>query len=60
MAAIYVTVATMLAKEESDPSFYVGQKERIYRHIDSLASQRDASAPERVQDVSQDFGGWWP
>jgi len=60
MAAIYGTVATMLAKEESDPSFYVGQKERIYRHIDSLASQRDASAPERVQDVSQDFGGWWP
>lgn len=65
VAAIYGAVATMLAKEESDPSFYVGQKERIYRHIDSLAAQRDAANPERVQDVECISmwpgiqSGWW-
>jgi len=61
VAAIYGTVATMLAKEESDPSFYLGQKERIYRHIDSLAAQRDASQPDRVADVLMPrgfFGPW--
>jgi hypothetical protein len=61
VAAIHGTVATMLAKEESDPSFYVGQKERILRHIDSLAGMRDASSPERVQDVQCAAwpDGWW-
>lgn len=51
VAAIYGTCATILDKEKADPSFYAGQKERIYRHIDSLASQRDMGMPERVQDV---------
>lgn len=51
MAAIYGTVATMLAKEETDPSFWSAQKDRIYQHIDSLAAQRDGMYPERVQDV---------
>lgn len=50
-AAIYGACATVQAKEETDPSFYAGQRDRIYRLIDSLASQRDASEPERVQDV---------
>lgn len=52
MAALYGTVATILNKEESDPSFYLAQKDRIYRHIDSLASQRDAAEPDQVQDVT--------
>lgn len=57
MAAIYGAVAAVKDKEETDPSFYAGQKERIYRHIDSLAGMRDASRPERVQDV---IGGLSP
>lgn len=58
MAAIYGACATVLAKEESDPSFYVGQKQRIYNLIDSLSGNRDASQPERVQDVMGGLGGW--
>jgi len=64
-AAIYGVCATVMAKEESDPSFYLGQRDRIYRLIDSLAAQRDAGNPERVQDVlgSDYLGtrapGWW-
>lgn len=51
VAAIHGVCATMLAKEESDPSFYLTQKDRIYRQIDALAAQRDASRPERAVDV---------
>ena len=51
VAAIYGVCATVLAKEESDPSFYAGQKERICRHIVALAAHRDMSNPERVNDV---------
>lgn len=51
VAAIYGACATVLQKEESDPSFYLGQRDRIYRHIDSLVASRDASRPDRVQDV---------
>lgn len=57
VAAIYGACATVLAKEESDSSFYERQKERIYRHIDSLASARDMSRPERVQDVMGGLDG---
>lgn len=65
VAAIYGAVATLQAKEESDFSFYVGQKERIYKHIESLAGARDASVPERVQDVIGNNAldamfGWMP
>ncbi len=59
MACIHGTVATMRAKQDEDASFYLGQKERILNLIDSLAGQRDASAPERVQDVVG-LGGWFP
>lgn len=52
VAAIYGATATCLAKEESDPSFYLAQKDKILRHIDALVSRRDASHPERVQDVT--------
>lgn len=58
MAAIYGTCATIAQKEESDPAFFLAQKDRILAFIDSLAAQRDASHPERVQDVT--FEAQWP
>ena len=57
VAAIYGACATVLQKEESDPSFYIGQRDRIYQHIQSVAAQRDANEPERVQDVTETS---WP
>lgn len=57
MAAIYGACAVVLQKEESDPGFYLSQKERIYQHIQAVASQRDANEPERVQDISESA---WP
>jgi len=64
VAAIYGTVAICNTKEETDPSFYLAQKDRILRQIDRLAAERDAGRPERVSDVTAgltgDFGpfGW--
>lgn len=62
VAAIYGTCATVLEKEKADYSFYAGQKDRIYKLIDSLAAQRDASHPERVTDVTGGlyYGEWLP
>lgn len=64
MAAIYGACATCQAKEDTDTSFYIGQRERIYQLIESLSGQRDANEPERVQDVmscGDVFGeGWIP
>jgi len=51
VACIYGATATCLAKEESDPSYYLQLKERILTLIRALAAQRDASHPERVTDV---------
>ena len=51
VAAIYGAVATCLAKEETDPSFYTALKERILKHIDAQVPHRDAANPERVTDV---------
>lgn len=51
LACIYGATAQLLAKEESDPSFWESRKERIMRVIDALAAQRDAGHPERVTDV---------
>lgn len=52
MAAIYGTVAQMLAMEEADPSFWESRRERFYARITAIAAQRDAAEPERVQDVT--------
>lgn len=55
--------ALVREKEETDPSFFLGRKERIYRLIDGWTSMRDASHPERVTDVTGglDFNWWsWP
>lgn len=57
-AAIYGACATVLQKEESDASFYIGQRERIYRHIDAVAAQRDANEPERIVDVTASDWPW--
>jgi hypothetical protein len=51
VAAIYGACAAIKDKEETDSSFYERHRDRIYKHIDSLSSSRDASRPERVQDV---------
>lgn len=67
MCAIAGACATVLAKEESDPSFYLGLKQAVFRTAEQAAAQRDLSNPERVQDV-EDFGyasgwggnTWWP
>lgn len=58
MAAIYGTVAMMLAMEDADPTFWEGRKQNLLRQIDALAAQRDASNPERVQDVMSSGEEW--
>ncbi len=62
VAAIYGVCATVLAKEESDPSFYVGMKERMLAQIDKWSAHRDMANPGRVQDVSLEselgLDGW--
>src|SRR5262245_19695595 len=52
LAAIYGACATVQSKEETDPAFYLAQKDRIFRHIDAMAAHRDGSHPERVTDVT--------
>lgn len=57
MAPIYDVCAQVMAKEESDPSFYLRQRDRIYETIAAAAAHRDMSNPERVQDVtSRSYG----
>lgn len=51
LCMIYGATATCLAKEESDPAYYMALKDRVLRMIDALAAQRDAGHPERVTDV---------
>ena len=62
VAAIYGACATVLQKEESDPTFYLTQKDRILKRIDALAAHRDGSHPERAVDVTGDLDlveiGW--
>jgi hypothetical protein len=52
VAAIYGACATVQAKEETDPSFYLAQRDRIYAQIDSLVPDKDSGEPERIQDVN--------
>ena len=65
VAAIYGTVATMLQKQESDPSFYENRKARILADVDAWAAKRDAANPETIQEtVSYNDGiglgrGWF-
>lgn len=63
MAAIAGACAQVMAKEESDPSFFFNIKQGWIQQIEKLAAHRDMSNPERVQDVERyaDFppGTWW-
>lgn len=60
MAAIYGACAQVMAKEESDTSYFERQRERIYQTITAAAAHRDMSNPERVADVSAGDWIWWP
>ncbi len=51
MAPIYDVCAQVCAKEESDPSFFLAQRDRIYSLIAQAAQHRDMASPERVIDV---------
>ncbi len=59
MAPIYDTCAQVCAKEESDPGFFLSQRDRIYKLIEQAAQHRDMANPERVVDVlTYDPLGW--
>ncbi len=61
MAPIYDACAQVMGKEDSDPSFFERQRDRIYATITQAAAHRDMSNPERVQDVSGEMEsrlGW--
>jgi hypothetical protein len=60
MCAIAGVCATVLAKEDTDPSFYERQKVKFYEVAEAAAAHRDMASPERVQDVTSDSFGWWP
>lgn len=60
-AAICGVCAIVMAKEESDPSFWMARKQATYATIDAASAHRDMSNPERVADVSgMTSGRWWP
>lgn len=60
MCAIAGVCAVVMAKEESDPSFYMGLKQQFYRVAEAAMAQRDMGSPERVQDVRDSGAGeWW-
>lgn len=44
-----------LIKEESDPSALMAEKAELERRVLNMAQNRDAGAPERVQDVSSNL-----
>lgn len=52
----------MMAKEESDPTVFIGQKMALIKRIEEAAGNRDAGSPQRVTDVQtgQDlYGGFY-
>jgi hypothetical protein len=61
VAALHGACAMVKEKEQTNPSFFIGLKERVYQLIDAMAAQRDASHPERVTDVVgwADFDREW-
>lgn len=49
----------LLAKEESDPSLYLAERERLWAEVISPAcATRDSSRAERIQDTRQDYQIW--
>lgn len=55
-------VAKLLAREESDPSFWLGERANAEARIRALAGSRDRSRPERIIDVQRnlDTDPWGP
>lgn len=49
-------VARCLAKEESDPSFWLQRKAYLRQHIIDMAEERDEGQPARVVDAYNRFG----
>ncbi len=47
--AVYSVVGHMLAKEESDPSYWLAQKASTEARIRNLAASRDAGRPQYIQ-----------
>ena len=60
VAALHGACAMVKEKEQTNPSFFLGLKDRVYRLIDAMAAQRDASHPERVTDVVGFDMEWLP
>lgn len=52
-------VARCLAKEESDPSYFLARKQEIKARIVQAAADRDTGEGHRVRDVSNRFGVGW-
>lgn len=46
--AVYSVVAHILAKEESDPTYWLAQKADVIDRIRELAAQRDAGRPQYI------------
>lgn len=62
-AAVFGATARVHKMEDTDPSEYEAKKAEIYQRINAQAAARDASAPERVNDVTYALDvwpvGWW-
>jgi hypothetical protein len=52
---IAVVAIICLVKEESDPSAIMAEKAQLENRVRNMAQNRDAGAPERVQDVSSNL-----
>jgi hypothetical protein len=63
VSAVFGASATVREMERMDSSLYANLKMTVMQRIDAQSAQRDASAPERVVDVTGalDFcpTGWW-
>ncbi len=58
--AVYTVVGHMLAKEESDPSYWMAQRAATEARIRDLASSRDAGRPayiRRIEPINSRDGG---
>jgi hypothetical protein len=49
---VYDVVARLLAKEESDPSYFLAKREECRQRFIAAATQRDAGRPQRMTEVS--------
>jgi hypothetical protein len=60
---VYQVVAQLLAKEESDPSFWMQERDRAMQRILAAMTPRDAGEPKAVSDHYNRWGAtndWVP